>query len=96
MLISFVQLSDGICASTCALFVDFMTLDAGVRTFTVGGRPQFGPTQPVGGTKGSQVLFAEQLQAYAQIALQVFPETRRQFREVSTSFRYFLSRSLPR
>lgn len=49
-------LSDGICASTCSLFTELMTQQAGVKTLAVGGFPGTGPMQVVGGTKGSMVL----------------------------------------
>src|SRR5690242_16013887 len=51
-----VILSDGICASTCAIFLELMVQQSGVRTIAVGGRPQSGPMVPVGGTKGTLVL----------------------------------------
>ena len=46
-------LTNGICSSTCALFVELMKHQAGVRTVAVGGRPQTGPMQTVGGTRGA-------------------------------------------
>ncbi|KAJ9664452.1 hypothetical protein H2201_005200 [Coniosporium apollinis] len=69
-------LSDGICASTCALFTEMMTREAGVRTFAIGGRPQPGPMQPVGGTKGSNVLFAEYLLLISDAMLRYFASSR--------------------
>ncbi len=36
-------LSDGICASTCSIFLELMVQQSGVRTLSVGGRPQNGP-----------------------------------------------------
>lgn len=51
-----VILTDGICASTCSLFVEAMTQQAGVKTLAVGGYPGTGPMQAVGGTKGSMLL----------------------------------------
>ena len=47
-----VILSDGNCASTCALFSELMKTWVGVSTIVVGGRPQYGPMQGVGGVKG--------------------------------------------
>ncbi|KAK3623184.1 hypothetical protein LTR56_021766 [Elasticomyces elasticus] len=64
-----ILLSDGMCGSTCFLFMDFM-MQMGVRTFALGGRPQFGPMQPVGGTKGSQVLNASSLWSRASSLLE--------------------------
>lgn len=50
-----VLLHDGNCASTCAIFSEFMTSQMPTRSVVVGGRPQTGPMQGVGGVKGSQV-----------------------------------------
>lgn len=47
-----VILSDGNCASTCALFSEFMKTRVGVSTIVAGGRPQYGPMQGIGGVKG--------------------------------------------
>ena len=46
------QLTDGMCTSTCAAFVNFMRSTAKVHAVAVGGRPAYGPMQIVGGTKG--------------------------------------------
>ncbi|KAI0538578.1 hypothetical protein GGR58DRAFT_467765 [Xylaria digitata] len=46
--------TDGICASTCAIFVNLMTHVGGVRTLTFGGRPRSEPMQAIGGVRGSQ------------------------------------------
>jgi hypothetical protein len=48
-----VILTDGICASACSIFTEFMTRQAGVKTIVVGGRPRNGPMQAIGGTKVS-------------------------------------------
>jgi hypothetical protein len=47
-----VLLTDGLCASACALFVEMMTR-AGVKTVVAGGRPGTGPMQVVAGTRGA-------------------------------------------
>ena len=47
-----ILLHDGYCASTCAVFTDLMRRQGGVRSIALGGRPQLGPMQSVGGTKG--------------------------------------------
>ncbi|KAI1262695.1 hypothetical protein F5Y18DRAFT_149911 [Xylariaceae sp. FL1019] len=49
-----VLLLDGFCASTCSLFAQFLKWDAGVQSIAVGGLPQVGPMQGVGGVKGAQ------------------------------------------
>ena len=50
-----VLLHDGNCASTCAIFSELMTSQKSTWSVAVGGRPQTGPMQGVGGVKGSQV-----------------------------------------
>lgn len=48
-----VILYDGYCASTCTIFSEFMRQQAGIRTIAIGGRPQVGAMQAVGGVKGT-------------------------------------------
>jgi len=48
------QLTDAFCSSACATFVELMHHQAGVRTVVAGGRPELGPMQAVGGTRGAQ------------------------------------------
>ncbi|RYO31759.1 hypothetical protein AA0111_g4700 [Alternaria arborescens] len=48
-----VILTDGLCASACAIFVEFMTYQAGVKTIVVGGQPKPGPMQAVSGSRGA-------------------------------------------
>ena len=50
-----IMLTDGFCTSTCTLFAEFMKTQAKVKSYTFGGRPQKGPMQAVGGSKGAQV-----------------------------------------
>lgn len=47
-----VLLTDGLCASACALFVEMMTR-VGVKTVVAGGRPNTGPMQAASGTRGA-------------------------------------------
>ena len=68
-----VILSDGFCASTCSIFHELMKTLGGVHSIAVGGRPQNGPMQEVGGVKGSQdedfmliVAEGEQILPYAK------------------------------
>lgn len=49
-----VVLTDGVCASACAILVEFLTRQANVKTIAVGGRGKEGPMQAIGGTKGAQ------------------------------------------
>ncbi|TVY83851.1 Peptidase S41 family protein [Lachnellula suecica] len=57
-----VLLTDGICASACSIFAEFLTRQAGTKTIVVGGRPQKGPMQAIGGVKGSQAFVYASLQ----------------------------------
>lgn len=64
-----VMLYDGVCASTCTLASEMLRLQGGVRSVAMGGRPQEGPIQGVGGVKGAQVLDWDSVLAYNQWAL---------------------------
>ena len=48
-----VLLTDSVCHSACAAFVEMMHHEAGVRTIVVGGRPNIGAMQAVAGTRGA-------------------------------------------
>lgn len=48
-----VLLTDGTCGSTCTIFSYLMIFQANVTTISVGGRPQVGPMQSVGGVEVS-------------------------------------------
>jgi hypothetical protein len=49
-----VLLYDGYCASTCAIFSEFMTQQGGIKTISIGGRPHEAEAmQTVGGVKGT-------------------------------------------
>ncbi|OAL46894.1 peptidase S41 family protein-like protein [Pyrenochaeta sp. DS3sAY3a] len=74
-------LSDGICASTCSIFLELMVQQSHVRTLAIGGRPTTGPMVPVGGTKGTLVLPSEYLVALSQYIVSTFAATRAQARE---------------
>ncbi|KAL9088905.1 MAG: hypothetical protein Q9165_005962 [Trypethelium subeluteriae] len=49
-----VILTDGVCASACSIFTEFMTRQAQVKTVVIGGRPHVQPSQAIGGTKGAE------------------------------------------
>ncbi|MCJ1398396.1 hypothetical protein MMC11_001594 [Xylographa trunciseda] len=49
-------LTDGYCASSCAVFSEMMKTDGGVKFVVSGGEPSYGPMQAVSGTQGSSVL----------------------------------------
>lgn len=48
------QLSDSLCHSACASFVEMMHNEAGVRTVVAGGLPQIGPMQIPSGSRGAE------------------------------------------
>ena len=60
------QLHDGMCSSTCAIASELLKNQGAVRTIAVGGRPQEGPMQGVGGTKGAQVFSWDDIQLRMQ------------------------------
>ncbi|KAH0534195.1 hypothetical protein FGG08_007206 [Glutinoglossum americanum] len=47
-------LSDGICDSSCSLFMEMMHHEAGVRVVVAGGRPSTGPMQAPSGSRGAR------------------------------------------
>ncbi len=55
-----VILTDGLCASACAQFVDFMS-QAGVRSVVVGGEPKTGPMQAVSGSRAAAAYSTDAL-----------------------------------
>jgi hypothetical protein len=56
-------LSDGICDSSCALFMEMMHHEAGVRVVVVGGRPSVGPMQAPSGSRGARDYATDTLDA---------------------------------
>jgi hypothetical protein len=63
-----VMLHDGMCSSTCAIAAELLKNQGSVRTIAIGGRPQPGPMQGVGGTKGAQVFSWDDIQVRMQAA----------------------------
>ncbi|KAK5048530.1 hypothetical protein LTR84_005620 [Exophiala bonariae] len=53
---SLVMLHDGSCGSSCTIFSEYMKNQGRVKSIALGGRPQTGPMQGIGATKGSQVF----------------------------------------
>ena len=49
-----VVLTDGTCGSSCTILSYFLIYDVGVKFVTVGGRPQTGKIQSLGGVEGSE------------------------------------------
>lgn len=64
-----ILLYDGVCASTCTLASEMLRIQGGVKSVAMGGRPQAGPIQGVGGVKGAQVLDWGSVYSYNQWAL---------------------------
>lgn len=60
---------DGYCASTCAIFSEFLRQEAGVKTIALGGRPSLHPMQGVGGVKGANVYTFSHIFSVVQSAI---------------------------
>ncbi|KAL2135113.1 hypothetical protein VTI74DRAFT_9706 [Chaetomium olivicolor] len=56
-----VIVTDGGCASACAMFTDVLTNIHGVRTVALGGRPIQAPMQAIGQVKGGPIMQFEHL-----------------------------------
>ena len=52
-------LTDSLCSSACADFVEMMHHEAGVRTLVAGGSPKPGPMQTASGSRGAQLYTAD-------------------------------------
>ncbi|KAF2849332.1 hypothetical protein T440DRAFT_427004 [Plenodomus tracheiphilus IPT5] len=77
-----VMLHDGMCSSTCAIAAELLKNQGAVRTIAVGGRPQRGPMQGVGGTKGAQVFSWDDIQVRMQAVFFLgSPEQQTQWRQ---------------
>ncbi|KAI9773497.1 MAG: hypothetical protein M1839_002079 [Geoglossum umbratile] len=66
-------LSDGRCDSSCALFMEMMHHEAGVRVVVAGGRPTAGPMQAPSGSRGARLYTTDVLDAnieFTQLLLQ--------------------------
>ncbi|KNG46160.1 peptidase s41 family protein [Stemphylium lycopersici] len=84
-------LSDGICASTCSIFLELMVQQSGVRTLAIGGRPQLGPMVSVGGTKGTLVLPSAYMEALSLYMAVEFAESN----DERTEWAEFLPQTAP-
>lgn len=62
-----IVLADGRCSSTCTILTHFLKYQAKVKSIAMGGRPQTGAMQAVGGVKGSQVY--QYLMLYGDVSL---------------------------
>lgn len=68
-----VIVTDGYCASTCTIFSEFLTKQAGVKTIAMGGRSNKDAIQAIGGVKGVNNYQFGYIQSAAQYAMQWNP-----------------------
>ncbi|KAF1938469.1 peptidase S41 family protein-like protein [Clathrospora elynae] len=68
-----VIVTDGYCASTCTIFSELLTQQAGVKTIAMGGRSNKNPIQAIGGVKGVNNLQFGYIQQMAQYAIRFMP-----------------------
>ncbi|KAF2129006.1 peptidase S41 family protein-like protein [Dothidotthia symphoricarpi CBS 119687] len=71
-----VLLTDGYCASTCTIFSELMTKQAGVKTIAMGGRSNKDRIQAIGGVKGVNNYQYSYIQSLAQRAVTLSPTLR--------------------
>ncbi|KAI8941481.1 hypothetical protein NX059_002699 [Plenodomus lindquistii] len=64
-----VVVTDGYCASTCSIFSELMRQRGKVRYVSFGGRSKPGPTQAVGGTKGTNTWSWQYIQFVTQYSI---------------------------
>lgn len=64
-------LSDGLCSSACALFMELMRHEAHVKTIVVGGRPDYTPMQAPSGTRGAANYQLQQMDDDIEAALSI-------------------------
>ncbi|KAJ9602375.1 hypothetical protein H2200_013230 [Cladophialophora chaetospira] len=56
-----VILTDGYCGSACTILVEYLKNEFRVMSIVVGGRPQTGPMQTIGGVRGSRLFNSDVL-----------------------------------
>jgi hypothetical protein len=71
-----VLLTDGTAASTATIFSYLMILQMNVATVSVGGRPQLGVMQSIGGVEGAQVFPLAEISNAASAVLALAPADR--------------------
>ncbi|KAF7125987.1 hypothetical protein CNMCM5793_002346 [Aspergillus hiratsukae] len=69
-------LSDGLCSSACALFMELMHHEAQVRTVVAGGRPNYEPMQAPSGTRGAAIYDIERMDQDIALARRIDNTTR--------------------
>ncbi|KAL6151809.1 hypothetical protein ACJQWK_10157 [Exserohilum turcicum] len=65
-------LTDGKCSSACSVFVDLMRVIQKVKTVAIGGRPRYGPMQPLGSNRGPRLVRWTEINVMMQLAIQDF------------------------
>ncbi|KAF2268984.1 hypothetical protein CC78DRAFT_454400 [Lojkania enalia] len=73
-----VLLTDGYCASTCTIFSELLTKQAGVKTIAMGGRSNRKQIQAIGGVKGTNNYGWSYIANLAQTAIYLAPEDQKQ------------------
>ncbi|KAB8226000.1 hypothetical protein BDV33DRAFT_229150 [Aspergillus novoparasiticus] len=68
-------LSDGLCSSACALFMELMHHEAGVQTVVIGGQPSYGPMQAPSGSRGATFYKAENMHRDIELARDIDKST---------------------
>ncbi len=63
-----ILLSDALCSSSCATFVELMHHQGGARTVVAGGRPELGSMQFASGSRGAQTYYNVDLDADIEVA----------------------------
>ncbi|KAK8171117.1 peptidase S41 family protein-like protein [Phyllosticta citrichinensis] len=63
-----VIITDGYCASTCTIFSELMRQQGNVTTIAFGGRSQYGAMQAVGGVKGTNNFYWQDIKYWAREA----------------------------
>jgi hypothetical protein len=67
-----IMLSDGVCSSACALFMEMMRHEGGVKAVAAGGRPNNGPMQAPSGNRGAEFQSTDELDANIDFAQRIY------------------------
>ncbi|TVY36957.1 Peptidase S41 family protein [Lachnellula subtilissima] len=68
-------LSDSLCSSACAVFMEMMHHEAGVRTVVAGGRSSYGPMQAPSMSRGAAAYTLDSLDYQIDVAQQLLQES---------------------
>lgn len=91
-------ITDGSCTSTCTIFLELLR-SVGVRSLVFGGRPQYGPMQAIGGSKGCQVAQLDDFTSYRnglQMALKKSAKVKNETPALSTEEIHTINAIFPR